>query len=46
MTNLKALWDVSSVAWRDNHVNFYNRYLLLLDEEYTDKQASRVYSNW
>jgi hypothetical protein len=33
------------VAWRDNHVNFYNRYLLLLEEEYTGEQASRVYSN-
>jgi hypothetical protein len=27
------------VAWRDSHVNFYNKYLLLT--EYTDKQAGR-----
>jgi hypothetical protein len=26
------------VTWRDNKVNFYNKYLLLL-EEYTDRQA-------
>jgi hypothetical protein len=28
------------VAWRDNHVNFYDRYSLLLKEDYTDEQAS------
>jgi hypothetical protein len=27
------------VAWRDNHVNFYNKYLFLTD--YTDEQAGR-----
>jgi hypothetical protein len=31
-----------AVASRDNHVNFYNRHLLLLEEEYIDEQASRV----
>jgi hypothetical protein len=39
------MWNVGSGTQRDNHVNFYNRYLLLLEEEYTDKQASRVYGN-
>jgi hypothetical protein len=33
------------VAWRGNCINFYNGYLLLLEEEYTDGQASRVYGN-
>jgi hypothetical protein len=32
------------VARRDNHVNFYNKYLLLL-EEYTDGQEGRVCGN-
>jgi hypothetical protein len=27
------------VAQGDNHVNLYNWYLLLLEEEYTDEQA-------
>jgi hypothetical protein len=32
------------VARRENHVNFYNRYLLLLTD-YTDEQVDRVCSN-
>jgi hypothetical protein len=33
------------VAQGDNHANFYNKYLLLL-EEYTDEQAGKVFNNW
>jgi hypothetical protein len=29
------------LARRDNHVNFNNKYLLMLGEEYTDEQAAR-----
>jgi hypothetical protein len=32
------------VAQRENHVNFYNRYLLLLEDEYTDEQAGREHA--
>jgi hypothetical protein len=32
-------------AQRENHVHFYNTYLLLIEEEYTDEQASKVCGN-
>jgi hypothetical protein len=38
-------WDVDSGTRRDNHVNFFDRYVLLLEEEYTDEQAGRVCGN-
>jgi hypothetical protein len=34
------MWMSGPVAWRDNHVNLYNIYLLLLEEN-IDEQASR-----
>jgi hypothetical protein len=43
---LLALWDVASGTQRHSHVNFYNRYLLLLEEEYTVDRATRVCGNW
>jgi hypothetical protein len=43
---LFTLWDVGSGTRRENHINFYNRYLLLLEEEYRDEEASRFCSNW
>jgi hypothetical protein len=39
------VWDFGLVARRDNHINFYNRYLLLLEEKYTYKQTDRVCCN-
>jgi hypothetical protein len=39
------MWDVVSCTRRDNNMNFDNRYLLVLEEERTEKQASRVCSN-
>jgi hypothetical protein len=39
------LWNVGSGIQRNNHVHFYNGYLLLLKEEDTGEQASRVCSN-
>jgi hypothetical protein len=34
-----------SAAQIENHANFYNRYLLLLEEVYIDEQASKECSN-
>jgi hypothetical protein len=31
------VWDVGSGTQKDNHINFYNKYLLLLEEEHTDE---------
>lgn len=41
-----SLWDVGSSTQTDNHIHFYNRYLLQLEEEHTDEEASRVCGNW
>jgi hypothetical protein len=46
ITCCTVLWDVGFGTRRNNNVNFYNRYLLLLEEEHTDEYASRVYGNW
>lgn len=32
------MWDVGSGTWRENHINFCNRYLLLL-KEHTGEEA-------
>jgi hypothetical protein len=37
---LKRFWMSVPVTPRDNNINFYNKYLLLL-EEYIDNQAGR-----
>lgn len=39
------MWDIGLGIQRDNHVNFYKKYLLLLSE-YAGEQAGRVCGNW
>jgi hypothetical protein len=39
---LKHLWVAGFGTRRNKHVDFSNRYLLLLEEEHTDVQASRL----
>jgi hypothetical protein len=36
----RMMWDVDAGTQRDSRINFYNRYLLLL-EEHTDEHAIR-----
>jgi hypothetical protein len=36
------MWDVGSATRRHNHVNFYNRYSLLLEEEHTRRAGKEI----